>query len=268
MIELIPHVCPNCSTPLTIIRGKGENVLKLFCPNDKCSGSILKKLSKAVSILNVKNIGPAKIERLYNVGIQSIVDLFDKSIINEENLIKSGEFKKGRELNIVINSINSIVEISMEKAINSLQLEVEKESGDGYISIGKSLSLQIANMLSDISYDFQGLSKQVRNDLESSDSKLLKIIKNDFERFEKNGVKIKPLEIKKVFKKKISKRVSFETKEDYKSILEKLNWEEVDVLDSDMLIVDDDKIETKKIKTAKENAVTIISMDELKLLFL
>jgi NAD-dependent DNA ligase len=269
MIELIPKICPNCSTPLTILEGKGDGVLKLFCPNEECGGSVLKKLEKAVSILELKNVGPATIQLLYNVGVRNVIDIFDKEIINEETLIESGEFKEGRKLEILLDSIASFKEISMEKAIHSLQIEIPKESGEGVIPIGKSLSLQIANMVSGLTSDFVGLSKQVREEVQSTDSTILSEIKESLQRYEDNGVKVIPLELKKVtVSKKIEKRIALDTKEEYQSILEKLNWEEVDVIDADMLIVDDKNQVSDKVQTAKENGIKIYTFKQLKLLFL
>jgi hypothetical protein len=270
MKKIIPERCPNCNTPLELLKGKEEGVLKLFCPNEKCEGSLGKKLEKGFAILNIKNIGPATIAKLMKIGVDSVLDIFDENKVNRNTLISSGEFKSGRQLVNILNSIKEYEKISIEKAINSLQLEIQKESGEGNISIGKSLSLQIGRLLSGLNYDFEGLSIQVREDIELKEkSEILNNIKELLSKFEKNGVKVIKIEERKQKEtKKLKKKVSFDTKEEYKSILDKLEWEEVDVEESDLLVVDDKEQNSEKITKAKENAIKVITFKQLKILFL
>jgi hypothetical protein len=268
--NLIPTNCPNCNTSLEIQEGKGDDVFKLVCPNEKCSGSLIKKLQKGFKVLEIKHIGPATIEKLNKVGVQNCVDLFDKSIINEESMIKSGVFKKGRQLEIILDSISSFNELNIDKAIHSLQIDINKDEGDGVIPIGKSLSLQIGKMISNVPYDFTGLSKQIRedfNDLE--DSLLFDYIITNLKKYDDNGVKIinekvasKPKQVKK-----ISKKFAYETKEDIKPLTD-LGWVEVEIKDADIFVVDEKDQVSEKVDEAKNNGIKILTYKQVKLIFL
>jgi NAD-dependent DNA ligase len=267
--QIIPRYCPNCESELIIKHGKGDDVLKLMCNNDKCEGSLIKKLIKGISILELKDIGPSTIEKLYSVGLRNVVDLFDKDIINKKVLIESKEFKEGKQLDNIFDSIDNIKEIRLDKMILSLQIQVEKESDEGYISIGAALSTEIAKMMSDLEYSFEGLSIQIREEfLDKENSKTYNTILNSIKIFEDNGIKIKKLEKKKIKeKKKITKKVSFDTNEDISELVN-IGWEEVDVEESDMLVVDNKNQISEKIDIANKKGIKIMTFKQIKLLFL
>jgi hypothetical protein len=271
MKEVILKYCPVCKAELSVIKGKESGIYKLYCSNDKCDGSLIKKLIKGLSILEIKNLGPSTIEKLYDVGVRDVVDVFDNSIVNEENLIKSNIFKKGKTLDNILKSIKSVKEINIDKFINSLQLEVDKENNKNEkISIGKSLSSEIAKILSNQNYDLTGLSIQIRKDLEKDNSELLNIIKEKISIIEKFGVKINFLEKKKTKKKKIKKLVSLDSKEtNLKKEVEELDWIVTEnVKESELLIVDDKNNKSQKIQEAKENSIKIITYKQFKIVFL
>jgi NAD-dependent DNA ligase len=268
--NLIPSKCPNCNTSLLVKKGKGDDIFKLFCPNNDCGGGVIKKLIKGVKILEIKNIGPSTIEKLYNIGVENCIDIFDKSIINKKNMIESGEFKEGKALENILNSIKNYKELSVDKAIHSMQIEIDKLDEEGTIPIGSSLSNELGKMISGVDYDFSGLSLQIRKELENlSDSELYNKIMNNLKRFEVNGINIKYFEkIKKVkSKKSIHKNVSFETNEDIKPFLD-LGWVEVGIKDADILIVDDKNKKSVKVNEAINNAIKILTYKQAKLLFL
>ena len=266
--------CPVCDTKLTVEKGQKDGVIKLICPNKLCDGSAIKKLQKGIEILEIKGLGPANIEKIYNAGITSSIDLFNPEIFNEENLLKSSEFQEGKTLSNLLESVSSIKEIDVNKAIYSLQIMVPKDDDTGYISIGRSLSLEIGKLLSDVKYDFDGLSIQVREEIVDKNSELYLYITDSLKQFEKFGVKIKYFEkvVKTKEVKKLTKKVHFQddpislsmTKE---QLLEKLSWSETTLEDSDMLIVED---ETKGdlVKIAKEKNIKITTYKKIKLLYL
>lgn len=267
--NLIPKKCPNCGTSLIVKEGKSEDTFKLSCPNENCEGSEIKKLVKGIKVLEVKNIGPATIEKLHKIGVKNCVDIFDKSIVNKKMLIESGEFKDGRLLEKILNSINSFNNLTIDKAIHSMQIEVLKLDEEGTISIGKSFSTEIGKMISGINPDFNGLSLQIREELKDlSNSKLYNEIMNNLERFEVNGINIKYFEKNKQKPiKKIQKKASFDTKEDIEPFFN-LGWKEVDVEESDLLVVDDKNQKSYKVDEAINNAIKIITYKQAKLLFL
>lgn len=261
MKSFIPKICPSCQTSLVIEKGDKDDILKLMCKNPECSGSALKKLQKGIIALEIKGLGPKIIEKLLNVGITSSIDLFNPDKFNEENLIKSGEFKKGRALEKIIESVKSTKTIPIHKAILSLQLD----------KIGKTFSEKIGQKLSGLPYDFSGLDIEIREQIEDENSELNKIIKESLDIFKQSGVEIQYFEKKKVVdKKKITKKVAIEQKvtQEIKDIITKLDWEIVPVSskECDFLIVED-KNNIENFDFIKQTGVKIMTIKQIKLLF-
>ena len=262
--SFLPKVCPACQSPLVIERGDKEDILKLMCKNPDCSGSALKKLQKGITALEIKGLGPKIIEKLLNAGITSSVDLFNPDKFNEEVLIDSGEFQKGRALEKIITSVKSTKSIPVQKAILSLQLD----------KIGKTFSEKIGQKLSGLPYDFSGLELDVREELKNENSELNKIIKESLEIFEKSGVEIKYFESRKIVDdeevKKITKKVAIEKKatQEIKDIVKKLGWEIVPACAEycDFLIVED-KNNIEQPDWINEIGVKVMSIKQIKLLF-
>ena len=257
--NFIPDNCPECEEPLTIEYGKTEDVIKLACKNINCIGRVVKKLQKGISALSIKGLGTETVEKLAHCGIKNSFDLFNEDLINEEKLIKSKQFKKGKNLNNILKELYSVKEIPIDKAILSLQIE----------NIGKTFSDKIGKLFSGLQPDMTGLLLDVREQLENNESDFYKLIQNSLAEFEKNNIKIKkyekpkPIEIKKITKK-IDSTINI------LDIITKLNWELVDVSSSDcqMLIVQDKNEINDKVIIAKENGIKIVPISQVKLLYL
>lgn len=273
MKNIIPNTCPNCHSELKVKKGKKDNIYKLICPNIECQGSVLKKLSKSVEILDIKELGPKTIEKLHEaVGIKNIVDLFNFDKITKNNLVNSGYFKDNKNLDNIINSLRSISELRIDNFIHSLQIDYI-DSNQEVIPIGSSLSYQIGRYLSNLDYDFEGLSKEIRKDVFNNNSRIIDFINKSINKLENNNIKIKYIEdnknkVEDDSYKKVEKKVCFDVTNDYSDILDKLNWEEINVESADLLIVDDKNQNTKKVKIAKKNDIKIITLKQLKILFL
>jgi DNA ligase (NAD+) len=261
-MNFIPTHCPACNSTLSIDTGKKEDVIKLMCTNPNCIGTQLKKLQKGIIALEIKGLGPSTIEKLLTAGITKSYDLFNKSICNEELLIQSGEFKKGRALTKILDTIDNVKEISVNKAILSLQLE----------NIGKTFSEKIGEKLSGLTPDYTSLMLDIRDKLDDPNSELNFEIKESLEKFEEYGVRIKYIEKKekKVKIKKINKKVQFsgfDDIEEMKNIVEtQLLWEVTD--DFQLLIVENKNSTDNLVKKAKDNNIKIMTWKQIKLLFL
>jgi NAD-dependent DNA ligase len=252
----MPTICPNCGGKLSIEHGKSEDIIKLLCPNKECSGFAIKTLQKGITSLEIKGLGPAVIEKLYLVGIRSTLDLFNKEKFNTVNLIKSGEFKNGRALEKIIESVSSFKEVSIDKFILSLQLK----------DIGRSLSLEIGKMLSGVPFDFNGLNLEVRQDMNNKGN-LYETIVESISKAEEFGIKIVRIEkkVQKTPTKTVVKKVHF-LEVDGSEIIEKLGWEKVDINECDFLICSEKTTDSEKL--AKENGAKLYTLKQIKLLFL
>jgi len=272
----MPTICPECESKLVIEEGKKEDVIRLMCKNPKCKGTAIKKLQKGIKALEIRNLGPSTIKKLYLSGIENSFDLFNPEIFNEENLC-NGYFKEGRALEKIMDSVDNVESIAIEKAILSLQIMVEKEEGEGFISIGESLSEQIGRMMSGVDFDYDGLSIQVREEVQNEKSPLYLKIKSALQEFENNDIeidkfkKVEPLDLSKL--KKVKKQVTLigepttidMTTEEF---LNKLEWGVVDIKNSDMLIVENKNIENEIVEYAKDEGIKIMTFKQIKLLFL
>ena len=260
MKKFFPTICPECHEPLSIQYGKTDDVTKLVCSNDNCIGTIIKKLQKGIIALEIRGLGPKVIEKLLHAGINHSYDLFDKDIFNEENLIKSGKFKKGRALEKIINSVLSVKQIPIQKAILSLQID----------DIGKTFSEKIGMIVSGLNPDLTGLLTSVREELKNKEKGLFKHIKDSIEIFENNGIEItlieKPKQIVLTEIKKVNKRVSTSDISINEEI-ESLGWEIVPACDVnvDMHICLDKNNVNPFINT---HHIKIMTLKQIKLLFL
>lgn len=251
--------CPECGETLTLDFGKKDDTVKLVCKNPDCSGTSLKKLQKGIVALEIKGIGPSTIESLVEAGIETSYDLFDPSKFNEKSLIDSGAFKKGRALQKLIQSVKSVKTLPIDKVILSLQ----------YKDIGKTFSLKIGQMLSGLTPDFSGLQLDIRQELENENSKLCIYLKESIKKFEDFGVEVVRFTLpKKVEAKKVNKLV--DSTVDISDILEKLGWELVDVKSEgcQLLVVENKDEANDKVKFAKNSNIKIMTLKQIKLLFL
>lgn len=255
--NIFPTICPECGTPLVIEIGKSD-AIKLMCKNTNCVGTQLKRLQKGIIALEIKGLGPAVIEKLLKSNIEHSYDLFNPDIFNEKNLIDSGEFKKGRALTKIIESVRDTKEIPVEKAILSLQLP----------DIGKTYSEKIGQIISGMDPDLTGLLLSVREQLENREVGLFKEINDILELFKTFGVNIKYYEAKKVVTevKKVNKKVSTSDPsidEEIKS----LGWEIVPACDSNVdmhICIDKNDVHPY----IKENNLKIMTLKQIRMLFL
>lgn len=258
--NFFPTLCPECHQPLKIEFGKSDDVIKLICTNKNCIGTIVKRLQKGIMSLEIKGLGPAVIESLLNAGINNSYDLFDPNIFNKEKLISSGEFKDGRALEKIIDSVKSVKKIPIHKAILSLQIE----------NIGKTFSEKIGMLFSGLEPDLTGLLISIREDLEDKTKGIYKEIEDSIKKFEDFGIEItryeKPKELSKNEIKTISKIVSVS---DLSIIdeLSTLDWKIVDSKSTDVdfhVCIDKNNVE----QFIKDNNIKVMTLKQIKLIFL
>lgn len=109
------------------------------------------KLHNAITALGFKNIGPATCEQIHKAGLDLNTILSQNPDGLRMLLLNSGVFKDGRELELLVENFFELTEVELWQIIYSL----------GYTNCGKTISKQLANWMSNISYDFKGLEKAV-----------------------------------------------------------------------------------------------------------
>jgi len=109
------------------------------------------KLSNQIVALGIERVGPAACEKLSAAGLDLKTILSTNPDGLRMLLLQSGQYKDGRELEIIIESIFALTSVELWKVIYSMQ----------YKNCGKTISKQLANWMSKIPYDFSGLEKSV-----------------------------------------------------------------------------------------------------------
>lgn len=163
MIEFIPTTCYVCGEKLKVITGKNGKY-KLMCVNDDCDGISIIKFQKGMLSFGIPGIGPANFKSLYNAGIRDIIGLLT---ITPQELIASGEFKDGRVLDKIMESISSIKNIRLSDIIESLQFE----------NVGNTISKEIEKYYCGLPYDFTGFNYLIREQIENKESEMMIKIK-------------------------------------------------------------------------------------------
>ncbi len=112
------------------------------------------KLHASVVALGIVGIGPSGASKLQTAGI-TLVDLLSETPSGlRMKLLNSGEFKDGRDLEILVENVFDLTSVELWQVIYAM----------GYRKCGKTVSKQLANWMTKIDYDFKGLEKQVIED--------------------------------------------------------------------------------------------------------
>lgn len=139
----LPAPCSNlCKTEI-------QNEIHLVCTNPNCPNKSILQLMRGIGTFGFRNVAGSTIKKIHKAGITTIHEVFDNSKFNEQELIKSGEFKKGRQLEILLNSRNNPErKITLPLVIASLAFE----------NVGWSTATQIAKLFEGKQPDWTGLS--------------------------------------------------------------------------------------------------------------
>jgi len=232
--------------------------LKLSDPS-KLPQYEIRRLHAGIVISGIKNVGPALTERIYNAGFKTLSDVLVN--MNEENLIKSGYFKKGRELELLMENVKKVTEISLSNLIRSFKFE----------GAGNHISIEVAKYLSGVDYDFSGLEKSVVALFTTENSKERLLVEQTEEFLNKNNIKIKR-PMKKTNETKVNgvveftgspKDHGFPLKADFEQLLNDHGYVH-GILNADCscLVTDDYNSSSSKMKKAVKLGVKILTYSD------
>lgn len=220
----------------------------------------VKRLHSGIVALGIKNVGPSLSERLYNSGCEYVYNLFTPDF-NKENLISSGHFKEGRELDLLFENVNKLTEVEFWKVINSFKFD----------RCGRTMSKQIANFLCKVDYDFKGLEKDVIFNFRlESNSGYLSDIDNFLELLSNKSIKVimpenkDSSDIKGTFEMTGSpKEHGFKVKSEFIKLAESKGFIHKSLnKDSKFLLTDNLNSSSSKMKKAEKLGVEIITYSE------
>ena len=144
LINSVPTNCPKCNSELEVI-----NDLHLTCVNENCVGKMYSLFKENFNRLDIVGASGATAKKLWDAGFTSPFDVLNPEMFNEESLIQSGEFKKGRALEILLAEAEKIKSLSLQKIILAM----------GIPDLGRTISKMLAKYYAKQDYDFSGLTK-------------------------------------------------------------------------------------------------------------
>lgn len=262
MIEFIPTICYECGEKLKITTGKNGKY-KLVCDNKDCSGIAVRKFQRGMLSFEISGIGPAIFKKLYNVGIRDIAQLL---VIDHQQLIDSGEFKEGRSLDKLIESIRFVDKIKLSSIVESLQFD----------NVGKTISKEVEKYYCGLPYDFSGFDYSIRKDIEDENSDMMvklksileslstipgiEVIKPEIENTNKNNdMKIRIIEMTGS-----PKSFGFNTKQDFINVVAPFGIIAGTLnKDCSFLVTDDLDSKTSKMIKAEKLGVGIVTYGQL-----
>ena len=242
--------------PTKIVEGK-HLVVEDFETLPEFGGNAL---HRACSVMELDYFGPAMCQRLFDAGISDIRKIFDENLMNGDYLSKNGSFNKGtRELQRILDEVQNFKEVDLWKVINSLQ----------FTRVGKSLSKEVAFLLSGIVPDFGGYEKAVVAEFSDLDNPYVTKILAFIDILERKGVKILTPEENKNSNGNLEftgspKEFGFKTKAEFVQFISDkgLSHEKL-TKDSSYLVTDSHDSSSSKMKKANKLEVTIVTYGEL-----
>lgn len=253
----IPTNCPECNEDLAISESKTSK--QLYCPNEECEGKAIMKLAQGIKILGIERIGDATAVELYNAGIKNLCDLFNPMKLNRAELIESGIFKDGRSLDIILEGIENIKEVQIDKVINALK----------FTDSGSSISREVGKYMSNVPHSFFGLNKTVVHKLTSETSKEYRMIHELIRALTSAGVRVVLFEEEilnediKFYEMTGSPKPFFSTKGEFTEFSSNKNFKHSKLNDScKYLLTDSYSSSSSKMKKAAKLGVEIITYED------
>lgn len=249
-----------CSTPDCKIEVQGD--IHLVCTNSNCKHRKLNRLTRGIGSFGLRNVAGATITKLFNAGFESILDVFDNSKFTVDTLVQSGEFKIGRQLDILMEARNNPTsKITLPLVISSL----------GFENIGGSTAKQIAKIFEGEQPDFSGLSYASYSPFLSKDSDEYKLVLKFINVLNSNGFKIQTEEKQTISTDSIKyeltgspKDFGFKTKEEFVNLIKQNGYVHTGLDKSThILITDDLNSSSSKMAKARKLGVTIKTYEEI-----
>jgi len=246
----IPTNCPHCTEKLHL------DETHLQCKNDACSGKLYKNFQIGFARLGIDGASGAIAKKLWNAGFKTPFDILDSELFTKDNLIKSGEFKKGKTLDNLYSGVKGITEISLAKIILFFGID----------DLGGSTAKEIAKAYAGIDYSYHGLQKSIVN-MFSPGSETFSKLDDIIIKLNENNVKIVyPSAPKMGIKFELTgspKTFGFKTKADFIKYAEDKGYIHAKLNESKILICDNKNGNSSKIKKAKAKGMTIIDYSEI-----
>ena len=252
-----PKVCEYCGSKLV------SSETQLYCPNKKCSNTLIHRLIKFCSVNKIYGIGEKVAELLYKSGIKSIKDLYtcsEKDFCKCLNSDKLGQKiypliqKTKKEMNVCKFIAGYDMDGIGEKTVKSICEVLEPNSLNDLLSLRED-DLKNHSGFSDIS------SKNIYDQFRENKEDLLelsKIINVKMNNKSKNAEGMVPWLADKNIA--ITGNLNSMTREEAKAAIESVNGNFVTSVskNTDFLVTNDPNGTSSKLVSARKNGVDII----------
>lgn len=246
----LPDVCPYCSEDLEM-----DN-MHLMCNNDRCDGKLFYQFIYGVDSLKLDFFGEATLEKIfYNTPVKSAFDLFDKNKFNRFNLTSKSIFPDGKNVDRIIEQVNSTTELSVQQTLLML----------GIPGLGKRVSEELAKKVSGVKYSTHGLEKRFF-DMFDTDGDYYPDLIEGLKILKQNGISIKKYK-EEVGIKKVEftgePPEQFANKQEFADHIYQYGYKQSSLKrDSDYLITNDYNSSTGKMRKAEEYGIKILTYDD------
>jgi DNA ligase (NAD+) len=239
-----------------------QGQIHLVCTNPNCPNKSILQLCRGIGSFGFRNVAGSTIKKLHKAGITTIHDVFDNSKFNETELIKSGQFKKGRQLEILMNSRNNPErKITLPLVITSLAFD----------NVGWSTATQIAKLFEDKIPNWTGLSSASYAPFLNKNSNEYQSVLSLIDILNSNGFEIQTDEPVQISADSIKyemtgspKPYGFKTKEDFVNLIKAHGYAHTGLdKTTHILITDDINSSSSKMAKAKKLGVEIKTYEEI-----
>lgn len=255
IIPFMPEKCPSCMGPVNIVEE-----IHLMCENELCPGVAIKKLSKALEILDIDGLGPKIAEKLFNTGYFTILEVLDPEVFNADKLLERETFKPGKILDNAVRNVADLTKVDLAKLIQALQIR----------DIGSTASKQVALYYSDMLYDFFGLNKEAIKNVTDKESNSCKKVLQAIELMKKRNTVIETKNIKSDTADLITVEFTGEptpfmrVKKEFALAIKPFGYVHTSLTkDTKLLVTDDITSNTGKMQKAKKMGIEIKTYEQL-----
>jgi DNA ligase (NAD+) len=258
--DIQKHIPTTCTTPECKL--EIQNEIHLVCTNPNCTNRQIHRLARGIASFGLRNVAGATINKLYTANYKTILDIFDNQKFNETELIKSGEFKKGRQLEILLESRNNPTnKITLPLIVNALAFD----------NVGWSTAVQISKLFEGKQPDFTGLNSSAYTPFLNQNSNEYKLVNQFIQVLESNGFQIQPEEEIQITTETVKyemtgspKPYGFKTKEEFVNLIKKNGYLHTGLDKSThVLITDDLNSSSSKMEKARKLGIQIKTYDQI-----
>jgi DNA ligase (NAD+) len=248
----------SCTTPECKIEIQGVH---LICTNPNCTDQKLGRLSAGIASFGLENIGGSTIRKLYKAGILTIMDMFDKSKFNKQTLIKSGEFKSGRALDIIFESFEKRKPITYSRIITAIAFK----------NVGWSTAEEIAKIFEGKIPNFASKSHAAYSPFLNKDSMEYQTVLRFVDIITQNGYSFETEIVEEIplgsFTYELTgspKEFGFKTKDEFIALAKSHGYSHTSLNSgTNYLITDDVESTSSKMSKARKLKVAIVTYQEI-----